>query len=56
MRVVPSRLHQRLRFPTPERIMEIRGDQMVAKQCLIATALQKGVAIYGPELESRADR
>uniref|UniRef100_A0A2N9G037 Integrase catalytic domain-containing protein n=1 Tax=Fagus sylvatica TaxID=28930 RepID=A0A2N9G037_FAGSY len=27
MRDVPSTLHQRLRFPTSERIMEIRGDQ-----------------------------
>jgi hypothetical protein len=56
MRAAPSTLHQRLRFPTPEGIMEIRGDQLVAKQCLIAAALQKGVAIYGPEPESRADR
>ncbi len=56
MRAVPSTLHQRLRFPTLDEIMEIRGDQVVAKQCLIAAALQKGVAIYGPEPESKADR
>ena len=56
MRAVPSTLHQRLRFPTPEGIMEIRSDQVIAKQCLIAAAHQKGVAAYGPELESRPDR
>uniref|UniRef100_A0A2N9FLW9 Uncharacterized protein n=1 Tax=Fagus sylvatica TaxID=28930 RepID=A0A2N9FLW9_FAGSY len=27
MKAVPSTLHQRLRFPTPEGIMEVRGDQ-----------------------------
>ena len=56
MRAVPSTLHQRLTFLTPKGIMEIRGDQVVAKQCLIAAAHQKGVAIYGPEPKSRGDR
>jgi hypothetical protein len=56
MKAVPSTLHQRLRFPTPEGIMEIRGDRVVAKQYLIAAAHQKGVAVYGPEPESREDR
>ena len=53
MKAVPSTLHQRLRFPTPEGIMEVRGDQVTAKQCLIAAAHQKGAVICGPELESR---
>ena len=56
MKVVPSTLHQRLRFPTSERIMEIRGDQVAAKQCLIAATHQKVVAIYGPEPESKANK
>ena len=56
MRAGPSSLHQRLRFPTPEGIMEVRGDQVAAKQCLIAAAHQKGAAAYGPEPESRPDR
>jgi hypothetical protein len=56
MRAVPSTLHQRLRFLTPEGIMEVRGNQVIAKQCLIAAAHQKGVATYGPELESRPDK
>uniref|UniRef100_A0A2N9IQ60 Uncharacterized protein n=1 Tax=Fagus sylvatica TaxID=28930 RepID=A0A2N9IQ60_FAGSY len=34
MGVVPSTLHQRLRFLTPQGIMEIMGDQLAAKQCL----------------------
>ena len=33
---VPSTLYQRLRFPTPQRVMEILGDQLASKQCLIA--------------------
>uniref|UniRef100_A0A2N9EZE4 Uncharacterized protein n=1 Tax=Fagus sylvatica TaxID=28930 RepID=A0A2N9EZE4_FAGSY len=53
MKAVPSTLHQRLRFPTPEGIMEVRGDQVTAKQCLIAAAHQKGAVSYGPEPESR---
>jgi hypothetical protein len=56
MRVVPSILHQRLRFPTPEGIMEIRGDQVATKQCLIAAAHQKGVAVYRPEPKSKTDK
>ena len=44
MRAVPSTLHQKLRFPTPKGVMEIRGDQVAAKQCLIAAAYQKSVA------------
>uniref|UniRef100_A0A2N9FJY0 RNase H type-1 domain-containing protein n=1 Tax=Fagus sylvatica TaxID=28930 RepID=A0A2N9FJY0_FAGSY len=34
MGAVPSTLHQRLRFPTPQGVMEIMGDQLAAKQCL----------------------
>uniref|UniRef100_A0A2N9HIA5 Uncharacterized protein n=1 Tax=Fagus sylvatica TaxID=28930 RepID=A0A2N9HIA5_FAGSY len=37
MGAVPSTLHQRLRFPTLQRVMEILGDQLVAKQCLVAS-------------------
>uniref|UniRef100_A0A2N9I869 Integrase catalytic domain-containing protein n=1 Tax=Fagus sylvatica TaxID=28930 RepID=A0A2N9I869_FAGSY len=44
MKAISSTLHQRLRFRTPEGIMEIRGDQVAAKQCLIAAAHQKAVA------------
>jgi hypothetical protein len=36
MRVVPSTLHQKLRFPTKDDVMEINGDQVVAKQCVLA--------------------
>ena len=41
MGAVPSTLHQRLRFPTPQGIMEIVGDQLAAKQCLVAAVKQK---------------
>ena len=38
MRVVPSTLHQKLRFPTKDGVMEINGDQVAAKQCVLAVA------------------
>jgi hypothetical protein len=41
MGAVPSTLHQRLRFPTPQGVMEIMGDQLAAKQCLVAAIKQK---------------
>jgi hypothetical protein len=31
MGAVPSTLHQRLRFPTPQGVMEVLGDQLAAK-------------------------
>ena len=36
MKVVPSTLHQKLRFPTEDGIMEVNGDQITAKQCVLA--------------------
>jgi hypothetical protein len=42
MKAVPSTLHQKLRFPTEEGIMEVNGDQVVAKQCVLATIGRKG--------------
>ena len=41
MGAVPSIFHQWLRFPTPQGIMEIMGDQLAAKQCLVAAVKQK---------------
>ena len=41
MGAVPSTLHQHLRFPTPQGIMEIMGDQLAAKQCPVAAVKQK---------------
>jgi hypothetical protein len=43
MKAVPSTLHQKLRFPTAEGIMELNGDQVAAKQCVL-TATKKKVA------------
>jgi hypothetical protein len=42
MKAVPSTLHQKLRFPTEEGVMEINGDQVTAKQCVLAAVTQKG--------------
>uniref|UniRef100_A0A2N9HHC2 Uncharacterized protein n=1 Tax=Fagus sylvatica TaxID=28930 RepID=A0A2N9HHC2_FAGSY len=41
MKAVPSTLHQKLRFPTEEGVMEINGDQVTAKQCVLAAVAQK---------------
>uniref|UniRef100_A0A2N9HMF9 RNA-directed DNA polymerase n=1 Tax=Fagus sylvatica TaxID=28930 RepID=A0A2N9HMF9_FAGSY len=42
MRAIPSTLHQKLRFPTKDGVMEISGDQVAAKQCVLAAA-RKGL-------------
>jgi hypothetical protein len=44
MRTIPSTLHQKLRFPTKDGIMELNGDQVTAKRCVLAAVKQKGVA------------
>ena len=38
MRAIPSNLHQKLRFPTKDGVMEINGDQVAAKQYVLAAA------------------
>jgi hypothetical protein len=40
LKVVPSSLHQKLRFPTDFGIMEIKGDQVASKQ-YIMTAIKQ---------------
>ena len=42
MRAVLSTLHQKLRFPTKDGIMEVNGDQVAAKQCVLAAINRKG--------------
>ena len=41
MKAIPSTLHQKLRFPTPEGVMELNGDQVAAKQCVLAATRRK---------------
>ena len=36
MRVVPSTLHVKIKFPTEQGVAVIRGDQQATKQCLTA--------------------
>ena len=43
MRAVPSTLHHKLRFPTEDGIMEVNGDQVAAKQCVLAVINRKGL-------------
>ena len=40
LKAVPSSLHQKLRFPTDFGIMEIKGDQVASKQCVMAAIKQ----------------
>uniref|UniRef100_A0A2N9FFW9 Integrase catalytic domain-containing protein n=1 Tax=Fagus sylvatica TaxID=28930 RepID=A0A2N9FFW9_FAGSY len=44
MRAIPSTLHQKLRFPTKDGIMELNGDQVAAKQCVLAAVQQRDKA------------
>uniref|UniRef100_A0A2N9I7G3 Uncharacterized protein n=1 Tax=Fagus sylvatica TaxID=28930 RepID=A0A2N9I7G3_FAGSY len=48
MKAVPSTLHQKLRFPTEEGVMEINGDQVTAKQAPAAVT-EKLAAEKDPE-------
>ncbi len=41
MGAIPSTLHQRLRFLTSQGVMKILGDQLAAKQCLVAAIRHK---------------
>jgi hypothetical protein len=38
IKAIPSTLHQKLRFPTKDGVIEINGDQVAAKQCVLAAA------------------
>uniref|UniRef100_A0A2N9JBU4 Reverse transcriptase domain-containing protein n=1 Tax=Fagus sylvatica TaxID=28930 RepID=A0A2N9JBU4_FAGSY len=40
LKAVPSSLHQNIRFPTDFGIMEIKGDQVASKQCVMAAIKQ----------------
>ena len=40
LKTVPSSLHQKLRFPIDFDIMEIKGDQVASKQCIMAAIKQ----------------
>ncbi len=41
MKAVSSTLQQKLRFPTVEGIMELNGDQVAAKHCVLASVWSK---------------
>ena len=41
MGVVPSLLHQKVKFSTEHGIMEVRGDQCMARKCQIAAVGHK---------------
>jgi hypothetical protein len=43
MKAVPSTLHQKLRFPTKDGVMEVNGDQVAEKQCVL-TAIGRKVS------------
>ena len=41
MKAIPSTLHQKLRFPTDDGVMELNGDQVAAKQCVLTATKKK---------------
>ena len=41
MKAIPSTLHQKLRFPTPKGVMELNGDHVAAKRCVLAATKRK---------------
>jgi hypothetical protein len=45
MRAIPSTLHQKLRFPTKDGVMELSGDQVTAKQCVLTVVKQKDIKV-----------
>jgi hypothetical protein len=51
IRAIPSTLHQKLRFLTEYGIMELNGDQVTAKQCVLAAVKHK----YTQEAERPKD-
>ena len=36
LRAVSSTLHQKVKYPSKGQVMEIMGDQTMAKQCMVA--------------------
>ena len=36
MRAIPSTLHVKVKFPTKQCVVVVRGSQQVARQCLVA--------------------
>ncbi len=41
MKVVPSTLHKKLRFPTKNGVIEVNGNQVAAKQCILVAIGRK---------------
>ena len=44
MKAISSTLHQKLRFPTADGVMELNGDQVAAKQCVLTATKWKAIA------------
>ena len=42
MRVVPSTLHVKVKFPTEQGVAIVRGSQQMARQCLVVIVSWKG--------------
>ena len=44
MKAIPSTLHQKIRFTTKDEVMELNGDQVATKRCVLAAVKQKDKA------------
>lgn len=55
MEAVPSTLHVKVKFPTEYGIAEVRGNQQVARQCLITAATWKSEQLRQVERADKED-
>ena len=54
MRAVPSTLHVKVKFPTEHGVVVVRGNQQVARQCLVAAVSWKGKQVEQKETTEKA--
>ena len=50
MKAVPFTLHVKVKFPTEHGVVVVRGNQQVARQCLVAAVRWKGEQIEKKEI------
>ena len=53
MNAVPSTLHVKVKFPTEYRVAVVRGNQRVARQCLVVAIRWKGEQVGQAETTER---
>ena len=54
MKAVPFTLHVKVKFPTEHGVAMVRGNQQVARQCLVVAVRWKGKQVEQNETTERA--